>query len=271
MIITAIIPTYKPKDYLFDCLKSIESQNFPQEDYEVIIVLNGCKYPYEDDIRVFINKELHIKNIVLIQTDDPGVSNARNIGIENSTGEYITFIDDDDLISKSYFKGLYDVSSPVCIGCANSYAFNGSINNICNNFISTAFLNLKNKKEAFTILNYRTFLSPPWSKLIHRDIIGKERFPVDIWKSEDSVFCISFSYRIKEMKLADDNSIYYQRLRPDSTMRRKNSFFIELKCLFKLEKEYIGLWLEHPTKYSIPLFLSRMAAGMRNFFIYIRN
>ena len=41
MEISVIIPTYKPGEYISDCLRSLEEQDFPVSDYEVIIVLNG--------------------------------------------------------------------------------------------------------------------------------------------------------------------------------------------------------------------------------------
>ena len=44
--ISVIIPTYTPKDYLWDCLKSLEQQNLSKEYFEVILVLNGEQEPY---------------------------------------------------------------------------------------------------------------------------------------------------------------------------------------------------------------------------------
>ena len=59
MKISVIIPTYKPKAYLWECLNSLCNQSFHFEDYEIIIVLNGCKEPYDSQINEFIH--LHNK------------------------------------------------------------------------------------------------------------------------------------------------------------------------------------------------------------------
>ncbi len=70
MLISVIIPTYKPEDYLFDCLFSIKNQTISHESFEIIIVLNGCKYPYQEQIEIFMEKHFEddIK-IKMIQTD----------------------------------------------------------------------------------------------------------------------------------------------------------------------------------------------------------
>ena len=123
MKVSVIIPTYKPGDYLWECLKSLNSQDMPSKDFEVILILNGCNEPYVSSIGKWTD-EHHFDNLRMIQTDVPGVSNARNIGLRRASGEYICFVDDDDYVSESYLSGLYDVASPECIALAHPVAFN---------------------------------------------------------------------------------------------------------------------------------------------------
>lgn len=262
-----IIPSYRPGVYLKECLDSVCSQSLNIERFEIIIILNGCNEPYKQEIERYIRYHQGI-SIKLIQTDVPGVSNARNLGIEAAQSDYITFVDDDDIISPTYIEGLLEVSSPRCIGCSNSYAFKGERGKIQTNFISKAYERCKKKK--FSLFEYRQFLSPPVAKLIHREVIGESRFPLNLKKSEDSVFCFLLSPRVREMKLAKDTVIYYQRLREGSTMRTKNSFFREVVHLCKLEKAYLKIWLMHPFLYNFRFFLSRVIAGVVNFAYYIK-
>ena len=102
--LTVIIPTYIPKDYLWDCLDSIEKQSLDKDKFQVIIVLNGEKEPYWSKI------EEHLKsytfNSTLLYSKAKGVSQARNIGIEAVKSRYITFIDDDDWISSCYLEEM---------------------------------------------------------------------------------------------------------------------------------------------------------------------
>ena len=98
MRISVIIPSYRPEEYLYECLEAIRNQTLTQNEFETLVILNGCKEPYFEQIQKYIN--VHSSNIRLIQTDVPGVSNARNIGIEAAKGEYLTFVD--DIVSPVY-------------------------------------------------------------------------------------------------------------------------------------------------------------------------
>lgn len=270
MQVSVIIPSYKPDIYILECLKSIKHQTLSKSEYEVIIILNGCNEPYYSNIQSDI-KEIfgECDNIHFIQTDSPGVSNARNIGIDKAIGEYIAFIDDDDIVSDTYLEDLLNVSSPTCVGCSNSYAFYSNITEKRENFITKAFRQSIN--IPFSLYRYRQFLSPPVVKLIHRDIIGNIRFPVSLSKSEDSLFCFMISPRIKQMRLASNSAIYFQRLREGSAMRKKQSLWQIIREHFIIECKYIEIWLKKPVNYNLLFFLSRIAACGKNCMVYIRS
>ena len=269
MKISVIIPSYKPQDYLWECLESLCAQSFTKEDFEVILVLNGCTEPYKTKIEHYLAKRMQGMKINFIHTEKGGVSNARNLGLDVARGEYIIFVDDDDLVSNNYLEELYKVSNPTCVGCANSYAFRSDISELVSNFITNAYI--KCKICTFNFYNYRQFLSPPWCKLIHRELIKDTRFSVKLKKSEDSLFCMELTTRIKNMCLAESTAIYYQRMRLGSAMRTKRSFTTELKEHFLVECAYIKLWLKQPLKYNFKFFISRLFACMKNFIIYINS
>lgn len=81
MMVSVIIPTYKPGDYIYECLKAVCNQSFSKDDYEIVIVVNGCKEPFVENISSYLKKTLEC-NYQILQTDIPGVSNARNFGME---------------------------------------------------------------------------------------------------------------------------------------------------------------------------------------------
>ena len=119
---TIIIPTYQPGEYIYECLGSITKQTLPAADFETIIILNGPKEPYYTQIKEYVDKyDSH--NFTFIYTNVPGVSNARNVGLDNAKGEYITFVDDDDIISSEYLEELLAVSSPTCVGVDHIYHY----------------------------------------------------------------------------------------------------------------------------------------------------
>ena len=51
MLISVIIPTYKPGNYIIECLKSLANQTLSPNCFEIIIVLNGCREPYEEFVK----------------------------------------------------------------------------------------------------------------------------------------------------------------------------------------------------------------------------
>lgn len=268
MRISVIIPSYRPKEYLYECLEALKNQTIDSNTFETILVLNGCKEPYYNQILSYI-KGQSISNLRLLQTNVPGVSNARNMGIEVAEGEYITFVDDDDIVSPTYLEDLLVVSSPTCVGCANSYAFVNNVDDHQSNFLTTAYI--KCKSQSYSQFAYRQYLSPPYVKLIHRSIIGDSRFPIDMKKSEDSVFCLLISPRIKDMRLASPDAIYYQRLREGSAMRKKESYWSIIKEHLYIEYKYLRVWIKNPFLYNLKFFLSRLAACGKNCLLYLRN
>ncbi len=269
MKISVIIPTYKPQEYLWECLLSLTEQTLPSNEFEIILILNGCNEPYKSEIEQYITNKLYNVNVNLIHTDIGSVSNARNIGIDNAQGEYITFVDDDDILSSNYLENLLKVSSPSCIGCTNSYGFIKDVNKVCTNFITRYYQICSTK--TFNLYQYRKFLSAPWAKLIHKNIIKNNRFPLDLKKSEDSLFCMRISPNIRDMKLASADTIYYQRIRNESAMRAKQSVGKILKEHLYIEWKYICEWCKHPFDYNFLFVLSRLVACGKNCYTYIKR
>ena len=105
MVISVIIPTFQPKSYLKDCLNSLNKQSLSHEMFEILIVLNGKRDPYEEQIRQYISF-FPTLSCRLIYYEKNGVSNARNKGLDEAIGEYICFIDDDDMVTESYLDEL---------------------------------------------------------------------------------------------------------------------------------------------------------------------
>lgn len=268
MLVSVIIPSYKPGEYLFECLDSLCAQSLDNNKFEVIIVLNGCNEPYADKIKGYIyNHQEHY--FLFRQTDAPGVSNARNIGINESQGEFIAFIDDDDIVSPSYLENLLKVSSEKCVGCSTMKAFYKHTSEDIATFISNAYDRCTN--VPFGLYEYRQFLSPPVAKLLHRSIINDIRFPIDMRKSEDSLFCLQISPRIQDMELASSDAIYYQRLREGSAMHKKESYWSIIKEHLFIEYKYFSVWVRNPFRYNMMFFLSRVIACGRNAIHYIRS
>lgn len=88
--ISIIIPVYGVEKYIKQCLESVINQSY--KNLEIIIINDGT----EDDSMKIVEKYLSDKRIKVINKENGGLSSARNIGMINSTGEYIYFLDSDN-------------------------------------------------------------------------------------------------------------------------------------------------------------------------------
>lgn len=92
--VSVIIPCYNYGSFLAECLDSIKSQSYKQ--WECVIVDNASTDNTKEVALKYVDSDDRIK---YIYTDVKGVSHARNLGIKNTTGEYILPVDADDKIS----------------------------------------------------------------------------------------------------------------------------------------------------------------------------
>lgn len=263
MKISVIVPTYKPQAYLWECLDSIKNQTLHKEDFEVILVLNGCKEPYYGQIKEYISLSMSDSNVVLLQTDTGGVSNARNMGLDVAKGEYITFIDDDDYVSESYLEELYNKASVDTISLCKPIAFTGNVNTSQPYPITDVF----NKLSASQLLHFtkaRKYFSGPCMKLIHRDVIGQRRFDTRFVNGEDSLFMFLISDRMEKVSFTSASAVYYRRYRVGSAVTTQRPFGYWLKNCMKMFGAYLHIYFSAPTKYNLVFFVTRlMAIGHR--------
>lgn len=263
MKISVIIPTYKPKEYIWECLDSLVEQTFCKDDFEVIIVLNGCCEPWKEEIETYIASKMREMNVNFIQTDTPGVSNARNIALDNAKGEYVTFIDDDDLVSPKFLEDLYNNASPNTVSLCYPYAFNdGDISIQLPYRITEAYdYCVKNNK---TTLNSkaRKFFSGPCMKLIPMSFIQDRRFDVRFKNGEDSLFMFLISDKISKLNFTSKNAVYYRRIRIGSANSNLSTFSKRISHSKKMISEYCKIYSKG--KYNKIFFLTRILAAIKS-------
>lgn len=262
MKISVIIPTYKPKDYLWECLESLIKQTFNKDDFEIILVLNGCCEPWKQKIENYISKNMHDMNICFFQTDAPGVSNARNIALDNAKGEYITFIDDDDYISSVYLQALYDKATPETVSLCYPYAFNDECPNVQLPYRITDAYNNCTKKNIKTLTSVaRKFFSGPCMKLIPSNIIRNYRFDIRFKNGEDSLFMFSISDKIKKIDFTSKEAVYYRRYRTNSATSNLSSLNQKMKHVIKMIYGYCEIYSKG--KYNKIFFITRILAAFK--------
>ena len=96
--VSVIVPVYNMEKYLGECLSSLARQTF--NDYEVIVINDGSTDSSEEIIAYY--KKEYPKIFKSYSFKNQGISKTRNIGIEKANGEYLTFIDSDDYVEKTF-------------------------------------------------------------------------------------------------------------------------------------------------------------------------
>lgn len=102
--VSVVLPVYNGSDYIVETLESILNQDF--ESYELVVVDDGST---DNSLEIIKNslKNHDIKSKIIAQKNS-GVGNARNVGLENSSGEYVIFVDDDDIIGSNHIACLFE-------------------------------------------------------------------------------------------------------------------------------------------------------------------
>jgi glycosyltransferase involved in cell wall biosynthesis len=264
--ITVIIPTYQPQNYIIECFDSINNQNIDKKNFEVIVILNGEKEPYFSFINNYLN--LCKFNYKMFYTRTKGVSNARNIGIEQSKGEYLAFIDDDDIISENYLQGLLNIAEDGFFPLSYIKTFKDNIDDAGDYYITNVYERRINKKN--TIFNIRSYFSSACYKLIKRETVGTQRFDTRFQKREDSLFMFIVSEKDNKYKFTDRTAVYYRRNRENSLTTKKIEFKNDLKNVISVIYTVIKIYIKSPSKYDFLFFLSRIFAYSRSVFYGVK-
>ena len=103
--LSVIVPVYNVEKYIRPCIESILRQGLNEADYEVILVNDGTT---DNSFRVIEDLTNKHKNITIINQDNQGPSVARNYGIAMASGEYILFVDSDDLLTQNGLSVLLE-------------------------------------------------------------------------------------------------------------------------------------------------------------------
>ena len=240
MEISIIIPTYKPQDYIWSCLHSVAKQTLPRDMYEVIIILNGCCEPWKSQIEAYIASNMIGVNVNFIQTDIPGVSNARNIGIDSMNGSYVFFIDDDDYISNTCLHEMLSLQTGNVVVECYPYAFNDGDELVQQQkyVLTDAYEYCLKHKCTHLNSTARRFFSGPCMKLIPYTYIGERRFDTRFRNGEDSLFMFSISDKIKNIVYTSKNAVYFRRYRKGSALNSPRSKRDTVKNIFNCIRVY---------------------------------
>lgn len=212
-MISVIVPVHNGSHYIERCIDSIAKSSY--EHIEIIVVENGstdstyeiCKKLSENDDR-----------IRLFSTEQCGVSNARNIGIDNAYGDWISFVDADDYISPVMLQKLMETAleySADLVFCdlihGNEELFDFSEMDCSRDCIKNAKNMTLDSFFCETYLRAQYKYSVVFNKLFNRRTLGEIRFNRDLCYIEDRNFVIQYALNCKKIISIPDKLYYYYR------------------------------------------------------------
>lgn len=107
MRLSIIIPVYNVEQWIGRCLESCLKQGLSDDDYELIVVNDGTQDRSMDVVEEYCQK---VSNIVVVNQENKGLSVARNAGLSVAQGNYIWFVDSDDMLEEGYGAQLLTIA-----------------------------------------------------------------------------------------------------------------------------------------------------------------
>ena len=212
-MISIIVPVYNVEEYLEECLESIRKQTY--QDIEVILVNDGST----DGSHAICERYCQMdKRFRLINQKNQGQSVARNRGVKESLGEYIMFVDSDDVVSLGLLEQLMKyMSDGIDIVECNRTEDIQSLNEEKKDIHVKEF---DSDEALYQCFNHGVSWSPV-AKLYRREIVEKVPFLENLIYEDFYTGIVSLKYIHKMRKI---NYIgYYYRYHTSSTMNQKYS------------------------------------------------
>ncbi len=189
--ISVIVPVFNTEEYLHRCIDSILSQTYT--DFELLLINDGSKDRSGEICEEYAAKDPRVR---VFHKENGGVSSARNLGLDNASGEWITFIDADDEIHNLEIPNnskQHDIIIGSCLikendGFRNETIPEGVYENSGLKYIYSKYLELQ-------------IFSSCCCKLYRRSLIGNLRFNKSYIIGEDTVFSLSYLGKVKRINV----------------------------------------------------------------------
>lgn len=219
-----IVPVYRVEKWLVQCIDSILSQEIM--DLELILVDDGSPDSSGAICDEFAAKDSRVS---VIHKENGGVSKARNIGIEVSSGKYIIFVDSDDWIEcclLKYVDAFVDDFEIVYYGHKN-YCMDGDI--VSYHPYSISCCNKEEMENGIVHLKYNSskfeYFGYTWNKVFRSEIIKKNniKFIEGLTLREDELFTMEYCQQISSLHVVSESLYNYRFMNNGLSVTEKSS------------------------------------------------
>jgi len=246
-LISVIVPIYMIDRYVGLCIESILNQTY--QNLEIVLVDDGGKDRCPEICNLYARKDNRIK---VIHKPNGGLVFARKAGLQQSNGDYISYVDGDDWIGTGFIETLYTVAKTakadmVCAGFtrdlfSRSAAFTDAIP-------SGLYEGDKLIELWKSMISYGSYYKPGistyvWNKLFKREILLEAQNNVDNRISIGEDGAVTYPALLKCRRVAVvDNVAYHYRQREDSMLKQSTGYAAEAQKLLYLY-QYLMNWTE---------------------------
>lgn len=205
--ISVIVPVYNVEKYLHRCIDSILAQTFT--DFELLLIDDGSK---DNSGAICDEYAARDSRVQVFHKENGGVSSARNLGLDNAQGEWITFVDSDDWIEPILIESCVAVIRKkhnidvIRYGYYEEESLNKQIIR-CSSNENDIIFSLNTFFEKCDNYCYWGFV---WNTAFRRDLIRELRFDENINYCEDHIFTYEYMIRCKTMRFLSLPLYHYQ-------------------------------------------------------------
>lgn len=203
-MISVVVPIYNAEKYLCRCIDSILAQTFT--DFELLLINDGSRDSSGAICDRYAAKDLRVR---VFHKENGGASSARNLGLENAKGEWITFCDSDDFVDTDWLKNYIDNSDGKCDLVVQTIKL---LNKGYDEINGPQQLIEGDGKNVMIALKYNGgTLGYPVNKLFSSSIIKKNflRFREGIKLREDEDFVLRYLLHVNNGRIIKDGGYNY--------------------------------------------------------------
>ena len=202
ILVSIIVPIYNVETFLENCLVSIQNQTY--KNIEVLMVNDGSKDDSFSIMEKFMKQD---KRFIAMKKENGGLSDARNFGIAHAKGEYLLFIDGDDVIEKNMLEGMLDKASDEgceIVVCDMLYQYPEGSSKFASggDFIKTSF----EENHDLLLIN-----NSACNKLYHRSLFDDVSFIKNLWYEDLATVPVLLAKANAVCKVNEAYYIYIQR------------------------------------------------------------
>lgn len=274
-LISIIVPVYNCEKYIKRLIDSVLKQNY--KNFELILLNDGST-----DNTASILSELKNDRIKVINKQNTGVSDTRNIGMDLAKGDFICFLDADDYIEEDYLKEVINIIKKYPNIELINFGFYSDVENVNLEILSSdkisyidrLYNNHNEIKNDFVNLWDNTMLYNIWNKVYQTKIIKSKniKFPSYNW-GEDVEFNRLYLNQIQSLYNSSKNFYHYIRERDGAATKKYKLelFEIRKKEFFEFNKyfEEWGISKSEYYEFSCRRFIERLLGCIEN--IYCSN